>query len=167
MTKKIIISVILSLGAFLLQSTVLQSIALFGAVPDLALGIVIYTACQNGVMAGQLSGFFSGLILDLMSASPLGFHSLIRTLTGALAGLLNGIFFLDYFLFPMLLCFGGTLFKGLVIFLLSLVFSGSLPSYSFLTPVFWVELGMNTLSAPLVFGLLRLVDRLLAGKRKS
>ena len=155
MTKLVFWATLFSVTAGILQSTVLSHVALRGAVPDLALGIVVFVAYVNGSMPGQLSGFFSGLLLDFLSAAPLGLNCLVRALTGALAGLFKGTFFLDFFLLPMILCALATLFKALVIFLLHLIFAEAVPAYSLTTPVLWAELALNTLSAPFLFALLR------------
>jgi rod shape-determining protein MreD len=165
MAKNVVWAVVFSLCAAILQSTLLSRLALYHAVPDLALGIIVYSAYVNGTMTGQLSGFFSGILLDFLSAAPLGLNALIRTLMGALAGLMKGTFFLDIFFLPMALCAAATLMKAFSLFLLHLLFSGAVPAYPLADPVLWVELGLNTLSAPLLFGLLRLFSPLLAGRR--
>jgi rod shape-determining protein MreD len=165
MAKNIIWTVLFSLCAAILQSTLLSRLALYHAVPDLALGIIVYSAYVNGTMTGQLSGFFSGIMLDFLSAAPLGLNALIRTVMGALAGLMKGTFFLDIFFLPMVLCAAATLMKALSLFLLHLLFAGAVPAYPLAAPVLWVELGLNTLSAPLLFGLLRLFSPLLTDRR--
>lgn len=167
MAKKVIWSLIFILAAGLLQSTLLQRIALFYAVPDLALVILVYVAYVNGSMTGQLSGFFSGFILDFLSSAPLGLNALIRTLIGALVGLMKGSFFLDIVFLPMALCAGATVIKALCFFLLHLVLSTTVPSYNFMVPTFWIELGFNTLLAPLIFAFLKLFKSLLTGTRRS
>jgi len=166
MAKLVFFAVLFSIIAGILQSTLLSHISLNGAVPDLALGILVFTAYVNGSMPGQLSGFFSGLLLDFFSAAPLGLNCIVRTLTGALAGMLKGSFFLDFFLLPMILCAVATLFKAFVIFLLHLAFPGTVPAYSLTTPVFWSEFALNALSAPFLFALLRRFRPLLALKDK-
>jgi rod shape-determining protein MreD len=165
MVRYVIWTVIFSVAAAVLQSTLLTRLAVFGAVPDLALGIIVYSAYVNGTMTGQLAGFFSGIFVDFLSAAPLGLNPLIRTLVGALTGLMKGAFFLDIFFLPMALCAAATIVKALARFLLHLLFAGAVSSYSLTGPVFWVELAMNTLSAPLLFGLLKLFHPLLAGRR--
>jgi rod shape-determining protein MreD len=168
MVKKIIWALIFIIGAALFQSTILSSLVVYiHAIPDLALGILVYTAYLNGTMTGQLTGFFSGVLLDFLSAAPLGLNAFIRTLTGALTGVIRGIFFLDFFFLPMALCAGATIFKALLLFLLHLLFPQTVPSYSFMALTFWVELGLNTLTAPLLFGLLRLSGPLLARPKES
>ncbi|MDR1279051.1 MAG: rod shape-determining protein MreD [Treponema sp.] len=165
MAKNTIWAVIFAVGMDILQSTLLSRFALYGAVPDLALGVVVYSAYVNGIMTGQLSGFFSGVLRDFLSAAPLGLNALIRTIAGALAGLMKGTFFLDIFFLPMILCAAATILKALILLLLHLLFAGEVPVYSLTAPVFWIELGFNTLSAPLLFGFLKLFHPLLTDRR--
>ena len=168
MVKKVVWTLIFTLAAALLQSTILSRLVLYiHAAPDLALCILVYSAYVNGIMTGQLTGFFSGFLLDFLSASPLGLHAFIRTLTGALTGLIKDTFYLDYFFLPMALCAGATIFKALVIFLLHLFFPETVPTYIFTSPVYWIELALNTLSAPIIFGLLRLFPPLKVKPKES
>jgi rod shape-determining protein MreD len=167
MVKRIIWAVIFIIIAALLESTILRRLAIFHAVPDLALGILVYSAYLNGTMTGQVLGFFSGFLLDFFSAAPLGLNALIRTLTGALAGMLKGAFFLGRIFLPMILCAGATLVKALSLFILHKLLAGAIPSYSFFSPLFWVELGLNTFSAPILFGFLKLFEFSLAGRRET
>ncbi|MDR2941917.1 MAG: rod shape-determining protein MreD [Treponema sp.] len=155
MIRNIIWTIILAIIAGILQSTVLGNIALFGAVPDLALCIVVYSAYVNGTMTGQLSGFLSGLLLDFLSAAPLGLNCLIRTIIGAVTGLFKGAFFLDVFFLPLILCALATIAKALILFLLNLIMGQIVPVYSLFSALFWVEFGLNSLSAPILFFILK------------
>jgi rod shape-determining protein MreD len=166
MVKNVVWTVLLTLVAALLQSTLLARLAFYHAVPDLALGIVVFSAYVNGTMTGQLSGFFSGILLDFISAAPLGLNAFIRTLLGALAGIMKGTFFLDVFFLPMILCAAATLLKAMVVFLLHLLLAGAVPAYSLTSPLLWVELMLNTFSAPFLFALLKVFRTLLAGKEE-
>jgi rod shape-determining protein MreD len=165
MAKNVIWAVVFALAAGILQSALRFRIALYGAVPDLALGIIVYSAYVNGAMTGQLAGFFSGIFLDFLSAAPLGLNALIRTIIGALTGLMRETFFLDFVFLPMALCAAATIVKALALFLLHLLFAGAVPAYSLMAPVFWVELGLNVLSAPFLFWLLKLCSGLLVSRR--
>ena len=164
MTKTVALTVTLSIAAGILQSTVLAKIALYKAVPDLALCIVVYAAYVNGTMTGQVSGFLSGLLLDFLSAAPLGLNCLVRTLIGALAGLFKGTLFLDTFFLPVILCALATLLKAGIYLLLHLILGSDVPVYSLAAPLFWAELGLNSLSAPLLFGLLKRIRPLSPGR---
>ena len=168
MIKRTLLGLIIILIAALLQSTVLSRLVLhIYAIPDFTLIILVFTAYINGVMVGQICGFFSGLMLDFLSAAPVGMNAFMRTLTGALAGLMKGTFFLDGFLLPMVLCAAATVFKALQLFLLHLFFPETIQYYSIFSPVFWVELGLNTLFAPFIFGLLKLCKPLTIGLKEK
>jgi rod shape-determining protein MreD len=166
MVKRIFWAVVFIIIAALLESTILRRLAIFHAVPDLALGILVYSAYVNGTMTGQLLGFFSGFFLDFLSAAPLGLNALIRTLVGALAGMIKGAFFLGRIFLPMVLCAGATLIKAFSLFLLHKLLAGPVPSYPLFSPLLWVELGLNTFSAPLLFGFLKLFESSLVGRRE-
>jgi rod shape-determining protein MreD len=164
MIKKIIWTVVFGLIAAILESTLLSHFTLYRAVPDLALGIVVYSASVNGIMVGQLSGFFCGLALDFLSAAPIGLNALVRALLGALAGLLKGNLLLDFLLIPMILCALATLFKALMLFLLHLLFGEGVHAYPLTAPLLWVEMALNAITAPFLFALLKRFKTLIAGK---
>jgi len=168
MVKKVIWALVFTILAALLQSTILSRFVVYiYAAPDFALGILVYTAYVNGTMAGQLTGFFSGVLLDFLSSSPLGLNAFVRTLTGALTGFVKDTFYLDFFFFPMFLCAGATILKAILFFLLHLLFPEAVPTYSLTALTFWIELGLNVITAPLLFGLLRLFGSLLATPKES
>ena len=155
MIRNIVFTVLLAIIAGILQSTLIGRIALFNVVPDLALCILVYSAYVNGTMTGQISGFFSGLLRDLISSPPLGLNSLIRTLIGAITGIFKGALFLDYFFMPVFLCAAATIIKAVFYLFLRLFLGQAIPFYSFTTSLFWIEVGLNALSAPLLFLILR------------
>ena len=166
MIKKIIWGCAFILAAAILQSTVFSRLQVYiHAIPDIALCILVYSSYVNGFATGQVTGFLSGFLLDFFSSSPLGLNAFVRTLTGGLLGLLKDTFYLDAFFLPMALCAGATILKALVFFPLHLLFPASVPAYMPDNITLWIELGMNTLSAPLLFGLLKLFKPL--GVKKS
>ncbi|MDR2900784.1 MAG: rod shape-determining protein MreD [Treponema sp.] len=165
MVKNIIWSSIFILIAAILQSTLLEKLSIFHAVPDIALLILVYVSYVNGMMKGQLSGFIGGLFLDFFSAAPLGLNALLRTIIGALVGLFKGNFFLDYFFLPMALGALSTVMKAILLFLLHFLFAEVVPVYKLGIPTFWIELIMNTLLAPLIFAFLRLFRSILTDWR--
>jgi rod shape-determining protein MreD len=165
--RNVVWATVFVIVAGILQSTLLARLALYQAVPDLALGILVYSAYTNGSMTGQLTGFCSGLLLDFLSASPLGLNALVRTLVGAAGGLMRGTFFLDFLFLPMCLCAGATIFKALLLAILHLLFSGTVPAYQFFEPTLWVELLLNTVTGPLLFFFLKHFNPLLSIRREG
>lgn len=167
MNRTVAWATVMSIIAAVLQSTLLPRLAIYGVVPDLALAVLVFTAYVNGSMTGQLTGFSSGLALDFLSAAPLGFNALVRTVIGATAGLLQGTFFLDVVVLPMVLCAAATLLKALLAALLHFLFAGALPSYSFTTPLLWIEMALNTVLAPFLFAFLKLFKKALVSRKAA
>ena len=155
MIRSIIWTIIFSVAAAILQSTLKGMIPIMNVLPDLALCIVVFSAYVNGTMTGQVSGFFSGLLIDFLSGSPLGMNSLVRTLIGALTGIFKGAFFLDLILMPIILCAAATMLKALIVLILHLIMGPSVYAYSLTTSTLWIELGLNCFFAPLLFLLLK------------
>jgi rod shape-determining protein MreD len=155
--KAFLITCLLMGGAVLLQSTVLHWVALGGVKPDLALIILVFVAVRRGSMTAQLGGFASGLVEDLLSLSPLGFHAFFRATIGFLYGLSAGNIFLDPIMMPVVLTVLGTLLKGLVTSVLVALFSISAPGFRAFTGPLWIELGYNAILSPFLFALLGLI----------
>jgi rod shape-determining protein MreD len=167
MIKNVIWTVVFGMIAAVLQSTLLSHLALYRAVPDIALGIIVYSAYVNGTMTGQLSGFFYGLAQDFISAAPIGLNAFVRTIIGALTGMIKGNFFLDTLLLPMILCACATLAKALILLILSLLTAGAVPAYTLASPTLWAELALNTFMAPFLFAFLKRFNSLLTQKGAS
>jgi len=168
MAKKIALGVVLILAAALLQSILLSRLVIYiHAIPDLALCILVFIAYTNGTMTGQLTGFFSGFVLDFLSASPLGLNAFVRTIIGALSGFIKDTFYLDIFFLPMVLCAAATALKASIFFLLHIFFPDAVPVYSLQTLTFWIEIGLNTLLAPLIFGFLKLFRPIYPRRREN
>jgi rod shape-determining protein MreD len=165
MIRTITVSTLL-MGLFtILQSTILQKIAIFGVIPDLALLVLVYIAVRNGSMEGQISGFLSGIVVDVVSGSFLGFSVLVKTVIGFLYGIIHGKLFIDALIGPFVLAFTATVLKGALYAFLGLIFPGSIPSFVLLGKVLWLEALYNAILAPFLFGLLNLVKRYLVTVR--
>ena len=106
-------------------------------------------------MKGQISGFAAGIIEDIISLAPIGFHAFIKTVSGFLFGLTRGKIFLDPVFMPLLLTAGATLLKYLLAALLGVLFV----SPGLLEPVFdakmGIEIGLNAVISPFLFGFLK------------
>ena len=57
-----------------------------GAMPDLVLIFLAYIIITRGQFVAQITGFFLGLALDILSSGTLGAHALSLTLAGFLLG---------------------------------------------------------------------------------
>jgi rod shape-determining protein MreD len=128
-----VFAVLLTILLVILQSTLLNKIAIKGVKPDLSLLAMIYLSNKNGKMLGQTLGFCSGLVEDFLSVSPLGFNGFIKTLIGFLFGLTEGTFFIDSVIIPMAMSGVATLLKGFMSGAFPVLYLENLPLPFFLT----------------------------------
>jgi rod shape-determining protein MreD len=157
---RVTLSTILAMAlCIMLQSTLMNRIGLLsirGVHPDLALIVLIFVSMRRGSMVGQVSGFVTGFLEDLMNVSPLGFHSLLRTVIGYLYGLLSGNVFLDPILMPIVLTVVATIMKGILSGLVSAIFGLTASGFITFTGRLWIEVCYNAIFAPFLFALLNL-----------
>jgi rod shape-determining protein MreD len=73
-----------------LETTVLEHLAVFDAKPSLCLLATIAIAYEEGPQTGAVFGFSIGLLLDMFLTSPAGLSALSFALTGYLLGVFQG-----------------------------------------------------------------------------
>lgn len=160
MFKSFLCSFLILLCSVIVETSILSNISFLPAVPDLALICVLYFSFLNGKNYGQVSGFLSGLLLDFLSGSPLGFNCLYRTVIGYLSGVFRRTINASGFLVPSVIGFLATILKVFLIWLISLFFK-SIKIYNIFTFSFLFELVMNVLLTPLMFKFLNSFRRIL------
>lgn len=153
--KATLLSMFILFVAVILQSTLLELIAIGGATPDLSLIVLVFISLRKGKIPGQVSGFFSGLVEDFLSLPyPVGFSTLIKTIIGFLYGLFKGRMVLGPIFMPVIIILVATLIKFLLAILATLIFPKALGKLDFFSLRLLFELLYNCFMAPLIFALL-------------
>lgn len=89
MIKNIFKWIALFILMFVLQTTLIPSLAIVGVKPDLIVLILFMLAIKVGVLPAIYVGFLVGLAQDLYSPAILGQSALAKTFAGFFAGLFN------------------------------------------------------------------------------
>jgi len=87
---------------FLLQSTFFQAVSFAGIVPNLLIIITSAAGFAGGRKDGMITGFFSGLLLDVFYGNLIGLNALIFLYIGYLNGFGNRVFYPEDVKFPMI-----------------------------------------------------------------
>lgn len=138
------------------ECAILSNIIMLPSVPDLMLLVLLFISLHNGCLLGESTGFFSGLMIDFMTAGPFGLNCLLRTLLGFIFGTLSSSINTDGFLLPAFLGFVATLLKYLLMFIISFFFPGCNIEFNIFSLPCGFEILANTLLCPLIFAFLRL-----------
>jgi len=165
--KIIFFTLFLMVIAYILQSTLFQIISIGGIKPDLSLIILVFISYRKGHVVGEVSGFFAGLIEDFISITPLGFHSIIKTLIGFLYGYIQGRVVIDFLLMPVLFVITATVMKIFSSWILSIIFSLSEVRIQFFHLNTLIEILYNAVLTPLIFFLLNLFKTFKVGEKEK
>lgn len=109
--KRVIVTGLLVLVCFLLQTSVGPWIAFGGIIPNLLIILTASFGFMHGEVTGMMTGFFCGLLLDIFAAygggtgngDMLGFYALLYLLCGYLNGKCHQMFYPEDIKFPLMM----------------------------------------------------------------
>lgn len=106
-------TVVALLGAAILQAAIAPYLAIGGTVPNLLLLVVVTLALVEGPNWGCVSGFFGGLMFDLVGTGPIGPMALVLSVVGYVTGTLQANLFAEGWLLPLTVLGVASLFAEL------------------------------------------------------
>lgn len=109
---------------FVLQTSVFPHFAFNGIVPNLLVVLTASYGFMQGKKSGLLTGFFSGLLLDIFYGSVIGFYALIYMWVGYANGNLKKVFFPEDIKLPMFMIFISDLACGMICYLFLFLLRG-------------------------------------------
>ena len=142
-------------GILIIISLVIQGHSSFdvlriaGVKPDLLFIAIVYYGYSFGSFYGEVTGFISGLLHDAVSNSPLGLLAFPKMAVGYFIGFFNRSIIRSNVLSVFIIMFLASIAKGLLTFLISLIFSEV--SLSSIISIILPESFYNAVLAPILF----------------
>ena len=167
MIKRKLVSILVILLAFLLQTTVFRCLELADVVPNLLLVTTVTYAYLRGRTSGIVTGFFCGLMLDMMYGSVIGLYAFIFMTVGFVVGFCQKIYFRESLLLPAALIAGSDLLYGMFYYITEFLMRGRLHFAFYVIHKFLPEILYTTLVGVLVYELLAALEKLFDRKRKE
>lgn len=115
--KRFLLSVLLIILCFLLQTTIFQWLNFGGIVPNLLIILTASFGFMRGERTGLLFGFFCGLLIDIFFASVLGLNAMIYMYIGYGNGKFNRIFYPEDIKLPLILILVSDLIYGFLYYI--------------------------------------------------
>ena len=115
--RRIIVTAITILVCFLLQTSVFDLFRLADTVPNVLLILVSSVSVMRGQKEGMLTGFFSGLLLDMFYGSWLGGFAFLKMIFGFVDGLFDQIYYSDDNFLPIIMIGAGDLIYGICMYI--------------------------------------------------
>lgn len=169
--RRFLLSALLVIFCFVLQSTVFKKLAFGGIVPNLMIVITASYGFMRGEKAGLLVGFFCGILTDIFFGGLLGLYAMIYMYIGYLNGKFNRVFYPEDIKLPLLLILVSDFLYGLIcygtMFLLRGRFHFSFYFVNIITPEMVYTILVTLLLYPVVLWLnKKLEDREQRSARK-
>jgi rod shape-determining protein MreD len=121
--KKYIAFIVLIAFFIFFQSTLFYTnLDIRGVNPDFVLIILSIAAFLLGPMPGQILGFATGLVLDIISGGLLGMTAFTFTIIGYCVGIVGGMAYGRNILISIILLFFVTILKGALLGLVAAIF---------------------------------------------
>ena len=122
--RRFIVSFLLVISCFVLQSTVFKSIAFGGIIPNLMIVLTASFGFMRGRKEGMFFGFFCGLLADIFFGSVIGLYAMIYMYIGYANGKFNMIFYPEDIKLPLALIFVSDMAYGLLSYIILFLMRG-------------------------------------------
>lgn len=150
--KRVLITIVMVIICFLLQTTLLQNIRVAGVIPNLMLLVVTYIAFLNGVYFGITTGITVGLLYDCMYGSLIGINMLAFLLIGYFSGMCSRLYRRGNYIIPIILIAIGESIYGIVTYLTDYLLRGKLNIGYYLGKVMLPEFVYTVVFGILIYG---------------
>ena len=164
--KRFVITFIFLCFCVAIQTTLLPMIAIANIRPNLLIILTASFGFMRGSKEGMLVGFFTGLMLDILHGSFIGFHALLFLLLGFLNGLFQQIYLDEDFKLPVLLISVSSFAYGFGIYFFHFVMRGEFAFFSYLNQIVIPELIYTIIIATLVYPFILWMNRKLEAVEK-
>lgn len=167
MKRKVLFYTFFILVFLLLQTTLLQYIAIVGIVPNILIVFVIITGLLRGNTEGGTVGFFAGLATDMLFGGVLGFYALLGLYLGIAAGSVSRRLFRENLLVAVFFTFVYSCLYESLIYVINNIMTGNMQYLYVLSGVILPESIYNSAVALLMFPFLIRTERWFGSKEIS
>ena len=161
MIRKIAMGILIFLTA-VIQCVLFQLFEIASIKPNLLLILTVSYGLMRGRTSGMMTGFFSGLAVDIFFPGQIGLHALIYMWLGYFAGYLYRIFYDDDIKMPLLLVFASDLVYGLYMYVSTFLIRGRLHFGYYLTRIIIPEMLYTIVITIFLYRLLYHFEQLLS-----
>lgn len=165
MLRKIVMGFLLILF-FLIQTTLVQGLALASITPNLLLILTFVSGFMRGKKSGIWVGFFAGLLIDIFYGQMIGFNALIYMYIGYLNGFFHKLFYDEDITLPLVLVCGSDFLYGFSVYVLRFLLRNRLDLPFYMMRIIIPELIYTVVFAIILYRPLLKLHRFLEEREK-
>ncbi len=158
----VLVTILVVLAGFLLQSSVFPAINLLDITPNVLLMVTVCFGFMRGRRFGMVLGFFCGLLMDLFFGPVLGVNALVLMLIGYFNGYFYKVFFDEEIKVPMILVAVSDLAYGVVFYLIQFAVRQRFAFGAYFMGVILPECVYTVVLTLFLYRLLYRIDKLLS-----
>lgn len=164
--RRVIVTAVILLAAYLLQTAVFPALEIAGVKPNFMLIVTASFGFMRGSREGMLAGFVSGLMIDIQYGDMIGFYALIYLIAGYLNGIFEQIYFDEDIKLPLLLIAGSDLLYGTAVYFLTFLLRSDFNFLYYLNRIIIPETIYTIVMMLVVYPLLLAVNQRLEAEEK-
>lgn len=164
--KRKIITFIIIVVCFLLQSTIFPKLSFASVRPNLLIIVTSSFGFMRGQKAGMAVGFVSGFFIDLFWGSVIGFNMLLYTVLGFVNGEFQRLFYDDDIKLPIGLIGASELLYGIISCFCIYVLRGDFAFGSYLLNVIMPELVYTILATLILYQVILHINKKLEAEEQ-
>ena len=164
--KRKVITFLIILVCFLLESTVFHNLTFASVCPNLMIIVTASFGFMRGKKTGMFVGFVSGLFVDLFWGQILGFHMMLFTVIGYLNGTFERLFYDEDIKLPIGLIAASEFFYGLVTYICIYMLRGDFNFSIYLGHIILPELVYTILVTLILYQVILHINRKLEAEEQ-
>lgn len=164
--KRICITILLVLVGFVLQCTLFARLSLGSVKPNILLIIAASVGFLRGPREGMLTGFLSGILIDIQFGDLLGFYALFYLGIGYVNGLLGETYYEENIKLPVAFIAASEFCYGVLIYLLMFMMRSEFDFPYYFSHIIIPELIYTILVALVLYPLIRLMNHRIETEEK-
>ena len=164
--KRKVISFLIILICFLLQSTVFPQITFFSVKPNLLIIVTASFGFMRGKKEGMFVGFIFGILMDIFWGGLLGFYALIYATIGYVNGFFKRMFYDEDIKLPLGMIAASELIYGLVVYICLFMLQGEFNFLYYLVHIILPELVYTILVTLVLYQIILQINRKLESEEQ-
>ena len=164
--RRPLVTVLIVIICFLLESTVFQSLSFASITPNLLIVVTASFGFMRGKKEGMLVGFLSGLIIDVLFGDLIGFYALIYMVLGYVNGFFKRIFYPDDIKLPLILISASDFVLGNLVFVFLFVMRSKFDYWYYLGHIIIPELIYTVLVTLVLYQIILHLNQALEEEKK-
>ncbi len=157
--RRKLITLVLILACFLVQTTVWNLFPLGNVKPNLLLILTVSLGLMRGKHTGLWVGFISGIIIDLFYGTLIGFNALVYMYIGYFNGKFYKVFYDEDVKIPMILVAVSEFVYNFIFYIIQFAFRQRFDFGTYLTHIILPEILLTVLFTLLLYKLFYVINR--------